>query len=196
MDARISAPWVTQGIGCRSLAAALVLLLAGTTRADDGTAFDLGRPVSDAEIARIDIDIMPDGRGLPPGAGDVATGEALFARTCARCHGEGAVGGPNGGLAGEALHDPAELAADRARKHTVGNYWPYATTLFDYIRRAMPYDQPGSLADDEVYALTAYVLHRNGIIDDTAVMNARTLPTVEMPARPFFVPAAAMEGDS
>ena len=146
------------------------------------TRFGFGRAATAAEITRLDIDVRPDGKGLPAGQGQAAMGKQIFATKCAACHGTGGVGGPNGSLV---------TATDPSRKRpekTIGNYWPYATTVFDYIRRAMPFSQPGSLTNDEVYHLTAYLLQANGIIDDKTVINAQTLPRVVMPAQKLFVP--------
>jgi cytochrome c len=141
--------------------------------------FGIGRPATAAEIVRLDHDVKPDGTGLPAGSGTVAAGKAVYASRCAACHGITGVEGP---------HNRLVARADRVKEKTVGNYWPYATTLFDYIRRAMPYNAPGSLTDEEVYAVTAFLLRANGLIDSTAVLDARTLPAVTMPARPRFVP--------
>lgn len=145
-------------------------------------AFGFGRAVTQAEIARLDIDVRPDGKGLPAGEGKPAIGKVIFAQKCAACHGVGGVGGPNGSLV--TMNDPAKKRPDK----TIGNYWPYATTVFDYIRRAMPFSEPGSLNNEKVYNLTAYLLHANGIIDEKAVINAQTLPKVTMPAQTQFVP--------
>jgi len=155
--------------------------------------FGLGTPASAEDIRRIDIDVMPDGRGLPEGGGTAKRGAEIYAAACAHCHGEAGHGGPNGSLAGEPLHSASELAADRSLTRTVGNYWPFATTLFDYIRRAMPYDRPGSLSDDEVYAVTAYVLYLNDLTGEDTRIDARTLPAISMPARERFTPASAWE---
>ncbi|GAB4017648.1 c-type cytochrome [Spirosoma koreense] len=144
--------------------------------------FGFGRPATPAEIARLDIDVRPDGKGLPPGQGRFATGKVIFAHKCAACHGAGGIGGPNGSLV--STNDPSRKQPEK----TIGNYWPYATTIFDYIRRAMPFSEPGSLTNDEVYNLTAYLLTANGIIDEKTVINAQTLPKVAMPARTLFVP--------
>ncbi|MBD2705537.1 cytochrome c [Spirosoma sp. BT702] len=142
--------------------------------------FGFGRPATGAEITRLDIDVRPDGKGLPPGQGQVAIGRQIFATKCVACH--GTVGGPNGSLV-------TTTNPDRKRpEKTIGNYWPYATTVFDYIRRAMPFSQPGSLTNDEVYHLTAYLLQANGIIDEKTLINAQTLPRVVMPAQKLFVP--------
>jgi cytochrome c len=138
----------------------------------------IGRAASAADIARWDIDVGPDGAGLPAGGATARQGEPIYTEKCAGCHGaDGARGRDK--LAGP-LTD--------ARHNTVGNYWPWATTLFDYIRRAMPLAEPGSLTNAEVYALTAYVLYLNTIIPFDQPMNAESLPAVEMPARARFVP--------
>jgi S-disulfanyl-L-cysteine oxidoreductase SoxD len=142
----------------------------------------LGRPATTAEIAGWDVSIPPDGRGLPPGAGTPADGARVYAQTCQVCHGEKGVGGPNDRLAGG-----QGTLASTAPVRTVGSYWPYATTVFDYVRRSMPFFQPHSLTDSEVYAVTAYLLSLNGIIGDQDVMNAETLPRVKMPNRDNFI---------
>jgi S-disulfanyl-L-cysteine oxidoreductase SoxD len=144
--------------------------------------FGFGQPASPEEIAGWDIDIAPDGTGLPPGSGTVAQGKALYERLGAKCHGAKGEGGDGvpplvGGI--------GTLATDKPVK-TVGSYWPYATTLFDYIRRAMPADRPQSLKPDEVYALCAYLLSLNGIVGEDAVMDATTLPQVVMPNHAGF----------
>ena len=138
----------------------------------------IGRAASAADIARWDIDIGPDGAGLPAGSGTAHQGEPVFNDQCAGCHGSDGQRGRNK-LAGP----PGET-----RKKTIGNYWPYATTLFDYIRRAMPSDNPGSLTNNEVYALTAYILHLNSVIPADQEINAASLPKIAMPARDRFVP--------
>jgi len=143
--------------------------------------FGFGRAATPAEIAKLDIDIRPDGLGLPPGAGTAAEGKAIFDLKCAACHGVGGVGGPNGSLA--ISSDPQAAR----REKVIGNYWPYATTIFDYIRRAMPFNQPGSLTDEEVYKLTAYLLYLNKIVDEKTLIDARSLPQVVMPAQKHYV---------
>ena len=135
----------------------------------------LGRPATTQEIAAWDISIPPSGEGLPPGSGTPAQGAAIYAERCALCHGERGAGKPNDALVGAR---PAK---------TVGNYWPYATTLFDYIRRAMPLPAPQSLTDAETYALTAYILQLNGIVAEDAVLDAATLPHIRMPNRDNFI---------
>jgi cytochrome c len=148
--------------------------------------YGFGHTPTAAEIARFDIDIRPDGKGLPPGHGSVAEGAAIFASTCATCHGEK---GDNAKLAGNQLVGGIGSLASAKPVKTIGSYWPYPTTVFDYIKRAMPYTSPQSLSDNEVYALTAYLLSLNGIVPDTAVLDAKTLPQVEMPNRDGFTPA-------
>jgi len=148
--------------------------------------FGLGRPATQAEIAKLDIDIRPDGKGLPPGAGDAASGKTIYMAKCAACHGTGAEP-MDVKLPGPALMNDS-AGADRNKLKTIGNYWPYATTIFDYVRRTMPYNAPGTLTDNEVYSLTAYLLHANNIIDVQTVMNAASLPKVTMPAKKLFVP--------
>jgi len=141
-----------------------------------------GVAVSAAEIARWDISIPPNGAGLPGGGGDAKQGEAVYVAQCLACHGPKGVGKPADPLVGGA----GSLATGKPMR-TVGSYWPYATTLFDYTRRAMPLNKPLSLTNDEVYAVTAYVLYLNGIIGENAQMNAQTLPQVKMPNRDGFV---------
>ena len=142
----------------------------------------LGQVLSEDQVAAMDFTILPDGTGLPPGAGSVEDGRTVYARECRACHGEKGQGGPNDRLVGGV----GSLTSDAPVK-TIGSYWPYATTVFDYIRRAMPYTAPGSLSADDVYALTAYLLHENGIVGEDAVMDADALPAVVMPNREGFV---------
>jgi S-disulfanyl-L-cysteine oxidoreductase SoxD len=142
-----------------------------------------GRTATEAEIAALNIAVGPDGAGLPAGQGTVAQGRVLYAAQCAACH--GAQGEGVRGL-GDRLVG-TEPIDSTGWNRTIGNYWPYATSVFDYIRRAMPFDRPGTLSDDEVYALTAYLLHRNEIIPADGVMDATRLPRVTMPARDRFV---------
>ena len=161
---------------------------AAATAANSATArFGFGRSATPAEIAAWDIDVRPDGKGLPTGSGDVATGRAIYAAKCIACHGTG--------------HEPASVklpalpvfnrknpGPDFTKGRSIGNYWPYATTVFDYVRRAMPFATPGSLTNDEVYALTAYVLFENNVIESTAILDATTLPKIRMPAQSRYVP--------
>ena len=145
---------------------------------------NLGVPATPEQVAGWDLSIGPDGAGLPPGSGTAAQGAAVYAAKCAACHGEKGAGRPNDQLVG----GQGTIGTPNAVR-TIGSYWPYATTLFDYIRRAMPLVAPQSLSNDEIYALTAYLLALNGVIDEGAAMNAVTLPQVAMPNRANFVPA-------
>lgn len=145
------------------------------------TASGIGRSPTSAQISNWNVDVSASGAGLPAGQGAVAQGQLLYAARCAACHGIKGAGGPMDRLVGGA----GSLTAAKPVK-TVGSYWPHATTLFDYIRRAMPFDSPGTLTNDQVYALTAYLLYLNGIIPENAVMSATTLPSVAMPNRDNF----------
>lgn len=161
-------------------AAAAVAVSAAATAAPVQT-YGLGRPAAPREIAGWDIDVRGDGAGLPQGHGDVGAGREIYAQQCAACHGDGGEGGPMDTLVGGA----GTLATARPVK-TVGSFWPYATTLYDFVRRAMPYNAPQSLSPNQVYAVVAYVLYLNGIIPQDAVLDARTLPRVKMPNRNGF----------
>jgi mono/diheme cytochrome c family protein len=152
------------------------------------TRLGIGTPATPARLAALDLDVNSAGHGLPAGRGGYAAGAALYAARCASCHGaqgEGMAAYPR--LVGPRADTALRFAADAKLPKTPGNYWPHATTLYDYVRRAMPYDAPGSLQPDEVYALVAYLLAENGVIDRGAVMDARTLPAVRMPAHDRFV---------
>jgi cytochrome c len=144
--------------------------------------YGVGTPLSDQDLAAWNIDIAPDGRGLPAGSGDVATGARVFAAQCAACH-----GAQGQGLLGDALVGGRGTLASAKPKRTVGSYWPYATTLFDYIRRAMPFTAPESLSADDVYAVCAFLLNQNGIVPPDTRLDARSLPAVKMPNRDGFV---------
>jgi cytochrome c len=162
-------------------APALVVALASTAFAQQGP--KLGKPISQEDLASWDISIGPDGAGLPAGSGTVKQGEATFAAKCQACHNEKGAGTPNDRLVG----GQGTLAGDKPPIKTVGSYWPYATTLFDYIRRAMPLNESKSLTNDEVYGVVAYLLNLNGVIPDTETINAQTLPKVTMPNRDGFI---------
>jgi len=181
---------MTRTRGAVGLASLLVVLLAAAIAAQTPTRFGFGRPATPEEIARLDIDVMPDGTGLPPGRGTPAEGATIYASKCAACHGKTGREGPNDVLVGRAPTEGFPFSQDPALRHTIGNYWPYATTVFDYVRRAMPPTSPGSLTDNEVYALTAFLLHANELIASDLVMDRSTLPGVKMPAREHFVPDA------
>lgn len=151
-------------------------------------AIDLGQPLQASEIQRFDITVFPGGRQLPPGAGTVAQGKILYAHQCAACHGARGIEGPAARLAGDdgwmAWSDPwrpLRILKYPLLVQSVGARWPYATSLFDYVRRAMPQPAPKSLSDEEVYAVTAYVLWLNGLVSADAVMDRHTLPQVVMP---------------
>ncbi|MCK9494917.1 MAG: cytochrome c [Dehalococcoidia bacterium] len=142
---------------------------------------EIGEPASEDVIAALDIDVVPGGAGLPDGSGTVAAGSDVYATNCARCHGAtGTEGGIGPRLVGE------EGPWEPGKAITIGSYWPYAETVYDYIRRAMPFDAPGSLSDDEVYAVVAWLLAEEGIIEDDVELNAETLPQVRMPNRESF----------
>lgn len=146
--------------------------------------FGFGRRATAQEIAAWDIDVRPDGKGLPAGQGDVKKGRLLYAQKCAMCHGVDGTEKPGIKLPGSALVSDT-LATSKFK--TIGNYWPYATTLFDYMRRAMPYNMPGSLSNDEVYSITAYLLNANKIIKADMVLDAKNLYKVVMPAKKLFI---------
>jgi len=143
--------------------------------------FGIGRKATVAEIRKLDIDVSPDGKGLPAGSGNIQLGKLVYQEKCIACHGNGEP--TENPLLGEALfvNHPTE------KTKTIGTYWPYATTIFDYVRRAMPYNAPGSLSNKEVYDLTAYLLYANKIIPANAVINQQTLPEVVMPAKENYV---------
>ena len=164
-----------------AIAAAALAACAGQPPAP-GQRPAFGAAVSANEIARWDISIPPSGAGLPAGSGDAKRGEAVYVAQCQACHGPKGAGKPADPLVGGA----GSLATGKPMR-TVGSFWPYATTLFDYTRRAMPLNSPLSLTNDDVYAVTAYVLYLNGIVGENAQMNAQTLPQVKMPNRDGFV---------
>lgn len=153
-----------------------------------------GLQPSGKEIAGWDIDVLPDGKGLPVGHGTAAEGAQIYAARCAACHGANGEGIPIPGQGAfpRLVGGIGTLADDKPIK-TVGSYWPYATGVFDYIRRAMPLTAPGSLTANEVYSLVAFILSRNGIIPDTTVMNETSLPAVAMPNRSGFYRSAQSE---
>ena len=150
--------------------------------------FGIGRAATPADVAAWDIDVGPDGAGLPTGKGTAAEGATIFAARCASCHGKTGKEGPNDVLVGRLPGDTFPFAQDARTPKTIGSYWPYATTVFDYTRRAMPPDVPGTLKDDEVYALVAYLLVQNDLVPADTVIDAASLPKVKMPARDHFVP--------
>jgi cytochrome c len=161
---------------------AVAACLAVVPAAAEPRHYAFGRAPTDAEIAAWDIDVRADGRGLPPGQGSVTQGRTIFAEKCAACHGDKGQGNLSDRLVGG-----FGTLADKNPVRTVGSYWPYATTLFDYVRRAMPFNAPQSLAPDQVYALCAYVLSLNGIVPDDTILDASTLPKIAMPNRNGFI---------
>lgn len=167
----------------------LLTLLPALAQVQAPNVIGLGQALTQEQIARFSITVFPDGRNLPPGQGSVAQGAALYQNHCMGCHGAKGIEGPAARLAGSdgfiGWSDPLRVL--RIKKYpllvqSVGARWPYATTVFDYVRRAMPYHAPKSLRDDEVYAITAHLLHINDLVDEDAVMNQATLPKVVMPA--------------
>lgn len=159
-----------------------ILLAATAMLAAQSPKYGVGRPPTPDELRELGAAIAPDGTGLPAGSGTVAAGREVFAAKCSRCHGETAGGGVGPTLVG----GQGSLATAKPLK-TVGSFWPYATTVWDYVNRAMPFDQPGVLKPPEVYAVVAYILSLNGIIGNDQVMDAKSLPKVKMPNRDGFV---------
>src|SRR6059036_1429303 len=168
--------WRCSAIGLAMLATSVLLEAQSPT-------FGVGRPATAEEVRDVGAAIAPDGSGLPDGSGTVAAGRDVFVAQCARCHGPKGEGDVGPVLVG----GQGTLRTARPLK-TVGSFWPYATTLWDYINRAMPFDKPGLLKPSEVYAVAAYILNLNGIIGEGDVMDAKTLPKVRMPNRDGFVP--------
>jgi len=157
-----------------------ILAMAAGASAQDGPG--LGEPISEADLAPWDISIETNGDGLPAGSGTAAAGEAIYRVQCVACHGAEGAGTPNDRLVGG--HG---TLTEMAQVRTIGSFWPYASTVFDYIRRAMPFNTPQTLSNDDVYALTAYLLYLNGIIDEDDEMNARALSRIEMPNADGFI---------
>ena len=165
-----------------SIAAFAVIALVGTTRAQPQGAYGIGRIATPGEIAGWNIDVDRYGDNLPPGSGSVSHGREVFDQQCAACH--GARG--EGGIGDQLVGGQGTLATPKPVR-TVGSYWPYAPTLFDYIRRAMPQNAPQSLSNDDVYAVSAYILNLNGLLPADATLDARTLSAIKMPNRSMFV---------
>jgi mono/diheme cytochrome c family protein len=149
--------------------------------ADSANVPHLGAPMTADDIAKWDLTIFPDGRGLPEGKGTAAEGKVIFDKQCATCHGDAG----RGGTAEELVSEPGHLTEEAASK-AIGPYWPYATTVFDFVRRSMPPSAPGSLTPDQLYSVTAYLLAANKVIPDATVLDAKTLATVKMPNRDGF----------
>jgi cytochrome c len=159
-----------------------MMLVGAATLAAQSPKYGVGRPATEDQIRGLGTAIAPDGGGLPEGSGTVEAGRLVFQARCAKCHGEKADGAVGPALVG----GQGTLNTAKPLK-TVGSYWPYATTVWDYINRAMPFDQPGLLKPPEVYAVVAYILNLNGIIGNDQVMDAKSLPKVKMPNRNGFV---------
>jgi cytochrome c len=157
-------------------------IMAVSAAAQAAERYGIGRPATPAEIAGWNIDIGRDGSNLPPGSGSVERGRVVFSEQCAACHGENGQGGVGDRLVG----GQGTLASPKPIR-TVGSYWPYASTLFDYIRRAMPQNAPQSLSNEDVYAVAAYILSLNGVVPANAVLDAKSLAAVKMPNRDGFV---------
>lgn len=149
--------------------------------------YGVGRPPTAGELKQIDIDVLPDGRGLPPGSGTAAVGKDVYAARCVTCHGPTGTEGPQDVLVGGGGTLAARDGTSRRPVKTVGSYWPYATTLWDYVRRAMPFDHPGTLTTNEIYSVTAYVLFLNGVVGERDVLDQSSLPRIAMPNRNGFV---------
>jgi cytochrome c len=160
---------------------ALIGLLASMNSVQAQSRYGIGRAATPEEIAGWNIDVGRDGRGLPAGSGSVSHGHDVFASQCAACHGEKGEGG-----VGDRLVGGQGTLATAKPVRTVGSYWPYAPTLFDYIRRAMPQTAPQSLSNDDVYAVSAYILSLNGIVPADAMLDAKTLAAIKMPNRAGF----------
>jgi mono/diheme cytochrome c family protein len=165
-----------------------ILILAGAValtitaaRAADAPKF--GKPIAEADASSWDISVQPDGRGLPAGSGTPAQGQAIYAQKCASCHGEKGEGGTGPRLFGGV----GTLKAPAQPVQTVGSFWPYATMVFDFVRRAMPWDKPKSLSNDEVYASVAYILSLNGLMKDSEVLNKDTIMKIQMPNKDGFI---------
>ena len=158
-------------------------LLAGIALAADSERTGLGHEATAAELQAAGFTVFPDGKGLPEGQGTAREGRAVYQQFCAACHGRNAGGEDAAALVG----GRGSLTSERPRR-TVESYWPYATTVWDYIRRSMPYEAPGSLTDDEIYAVVAHLLHLGGIVGEDEVLDRESLPRIEMPNRDGFIP--------
>lgn len=159
-------------------------------RVEPAEKYGLGRRATSAEVAALDIDVGPDGAGLPPGLGSVPEGARLYEAKCASCHGargQGQLPVYPRLIGRDSIAEGFPFARDPRLVRTIGNYWPYATSLFDYIRRAMPQLQPGSLTDDQVYAITAFLLAENAVIPATVTLDSASLVAVKMPYVARFV---------
>lgn len=177
----LDSPIVSKGIWT----VALTLFASVVFGAGYGGPYNFGKAITEADVAAINIDAMPDGRGLPAGQGDYAQGKLVYEQKCTACHGADLQGVK--GTGGAALIGGRGSLASGKPKKTVESYWPYASTLFDFTKRAMPFNAPGSLSNDEIYAVTAYILGEANVVEKNAVMNAKTLPKVVMPNHDGFI---------
>jgi mono/diheme cytochrome c family protein len=167
---------------CSGVLAAGLLIVSTVTLPAQSPKYSVGRTPTDEDLRPLGIVVAPDGTGLPAGSGTAVEGKEVFTARCTSCHGSKGEGGD-----GPALVGGKGTLATPAPKKTVGSYWPYATTVWDYVNRAMPFNQPGTLSHDEVYAVTAYVLFLNDIVGEKQVLNAGSLPLITMPNRDGFV---------
>jgi S-disulfanyl-L-cysteine oxidoreductase SoxD len=185
---------------CRSIrrasAIAAALVIGAVARAASAEHYHLGTPIAPSAIAPWDIDVTPDGKGLPEGQGSVTQGRQVFTEACAMCHGDKGMGKPVPGASGgfDRLVGGFGTLDKAAPVKTVGSFWPYATTLFDYIRRAMPFNAPQTLSNDDVYAVCAYILYLNDIIPEDGVLDRASLPKVKMPNRDGFFTGEPLPG--
>jgi cytochrome c len=170
-----------------ALATAVATIAFAHAASAQGVRYSLGTAATPEELSKF-FAIGPDGGGLPPGSGNATKGKEIYAGACAACHGDKLEGNPAKGIGGDKLIGGRGSLASNAPVKTVESYWPYATTLFDYVKRAMPFNAPGSLSDDDVYSVVAYVLSEAKIIQPSQVMDAKTLPKVTMPNRNGFEP--------
>ena len=186
-----------KGFISASAAAVISLAMANASATGNPASLAFGTPATPAQIAGWNLDVLPSGAGLPSGSGTPAEGSKLYAAQCAACHGaEGqGIAVPGHGMFPRLVGGIGTITTDAPVK-TVGSFWPYATGLFDYIHRAMPFTKPQSLSNDQVFALTAFILAKNGIIPNNAVMNAQTLPAVKMPNRDGFYSRPEPETDN
>jgi mono/diheme cytochrome c family protein len=179
---RLAAPMLGAVLVVQAVRPGVVVHAFRPAVATQSPTFGVGRAPKPDELRQIDIEVTPDGKGLLPGSGTAAQGKDVYTRRCETCHGPTGTEGPQDALAG----GRGSLATSRPQK-TVGSYWPYATTLWDYIHRAMPFDHPSTLTPDEIYSATAYVLFLNGLVGEHDVLTETTLPKVQMPNRNGFV---------
>ena len=170
-----------------AIAATYSISAIAQSKPQDTQPLGIGRSATPDEIAKIDIDVRPDGKGLPDGKGTAAEGSKVYAAKCQSCHGANGQGGSADRLVDRESGKNWDFATNPKLVKTVGNYWPYATTLYDYTYRAMPFMQPGTRTPDETYSLVAYILALNKIVPDDAMMDKTTLPKVQMPSKDRFV---------